>query len=122
MSRSLYIPLMNTTDCTRCKGKGSGDWVVQYGICWGCNGKGTREAQLAIKAQAAADEKRRAEVETVSILIGPVASRRDAVLSFARAMGWDHDAALPFFEEVHPGWFAAEARLHWAETLASLAS
>lgn len=43
--------------CSRCKGTGffrASAGVLHYGVpglCWGCNGAGTREAQIAIQAK-----------------------------------------------------------------------
>lgn len=51
-----------TNNCSRCKGKGffrQDAGVLHYGVpglCWSCNGAGTRSAQLSIKAKMISDK------------------------------------------------------------------
>lgn len=109
--------MTTTTDCTRCKGKGFGSWVVQGGICFACNGKGTRAAQVATR-QAAKDQIAFAKaVELVSIVIEADTARE------ARRI-WHEAFAIesgsPIFRQVEVGVFAAEDRMHVASTLEAL--
>lgn len=107
--------------CTRCRGKGFGSWVVEHGICYGCRGVGTREAQLAVKARLAAEAADRAAVEDVSILVGPVADRRAADIAYFEAFVGPDRAdwnGSPMFAQVAPGWFIASVRMNVARVLA----
>jgi len=108
---------MSSTDCTRCKGKGYGSWVVQHGICFACNGKGTRAAQIAQREAVKANLAYIAAIEEVSITIeadGTRAARHAYVAAFA------YEGVPPIFVEVEPGLFAAPDRLNVEGTLAFL--
>lgn len=100
-----------TTPCRRCKGRGFGDWVVQHGICYRCQGEGTEEAARRIKARADFDARMRDEVEDAYVTV-EAARLLDAIHQFGTAFG-----VSPLREtEVEPGLWACTTRLHpdWA--------
>lgn len=112
---------MSATNCSRCKGRGFGDWVVQNGICFGCQGRGTRAAQLALRDAARALERRIREVEEVSILVHVAEEldtrpRRQAasIAYFEGFVGADRDGwgMSPVWTELAPGWYATTVRMH----------
>jgi len=113
-------------NCTRCKGKGFGSWVREHGVCFGCQGAGTREAQVRVREAAKAELDRIRETETVSVLVGPVAGetsherRQAATIAYFEAfVGSDRDlwGGSPFFEAVADGWYIAGIRMHVASFL-----
>jgi len=97
---------MTTTNCSRCKGKGYGDWVVQNGVCFACGGSGRREDQL--ESQRLNREfndgtyARKIEEAKASVLIH-ADNRRDA--SYLLATGFQLNGVLPHAEELAPGWY-----------------
>lgn len=113
------------TVCTRCKGTGRVSSPVMQGRCFGCWGKGTRAAQLAIKAEAEAQARRIAETETVSVLIHVAEdSERAAQIEYLESfVGLDRSLWIsgPILYRLAPGWFAGEVLMHVESTLAWLA-
>ena len=98
--------MTDTKVCTRCKGKGYGDWVQEHGICYGCRGKGTHEAQLQVRAAA----KRR-----MAILMAPPAvvsvsveagTRREAIELLVQAFHCLPTVPEAIGQEVEPGLWA----------------
>jgi len=70
--------------CRRCKGKGFGDWVVQHGICFRCQGTGRESSyqqRVALERQQAAWA---ADVQDVPVTI-EATSARDARLAIWQA-------------------------------------
>lgn len=112
------------TNCTRCQGKGYGDWAPEFGKCHGCQGKGTRAAQIAIREAAKQAARISRERERVSILVGPVVDRHAAQIAYFEAfVGTDRSewAYGPVFEAVAPGWYAGTEVIHVETVLEDLA-
>lgn len=69
-------PKLDPKLCTRCRGKGyRATPVVHYGVpglCWDCDGDGTRETQNANKAKRKAEKIRREQYLAVTDMIWAV--------------------------------------------------
>ena len=108
--------------CSRCQGKGFGDWAPEHGKCHLCNGTGSKAYAQALRKQAAADRQHRAEIEVVSVLVQATDRTAAQIAFFEAFVGSDRDLWTGGLDvtELPCGFWVLSVALHVATVLEDL--
>lgn len=97
---------ITTTDvCSRCKGRGWGDWVVEHGICFACRGTGKASTARRLRAEAKARTAWMLAVERVAFTF-----EADRFITAAHLLHEQELYGLPV--EIEPGLWVVEVSRH----------